>query len=223
MKDTNIIVIQHSDEKYLPVLECVRENNLSYCEKYGFEYKTPIGDFVPKEITEKNRVYWQKLFYLNELLKEDSNLDNWYFLLDGDATFIDFNIDLRIFPYLSPPDRDLIACNVYVNDMSWISWNINAGILFIRNSYFMRNWLSNLLDICRKTNGIHIDQPVLQQMLRDNYMNLADKTSFFPSTAFNSEEGNFIYHACGLTTCHFDDAIQQKVKILSEKIKQVKK
>ena len=223
MNNINITVIQHSDEKYLPVLECVKKNNLEYCEKYGFQYVTPIGDFVPKEITEKNRVYWHKLYFLNNLLKEDSNFDNWYFLLDGDATFIDFNIDLRIFPYLSPPDRDLIACNVYVNDMAWISWNINAGILFIRNSHYMRNWLNNLLDICKKTNGIHIDQPVLQQMLRENYMNLADKTSFFPSTAFNSEEGNFIYHACGPSTCHFENAIEQKVKILTEKIKHVKK
>lgn len=223
MKNTNIIVIQHSDEKYLPVLECVKENNKEYCEKHGFQYLTPVGDFVPQYIFQKNRVYWHKLFYLNELLKKDTNFDNWYFLLDGDAVFTDFNIDLRIFPYLSPPDRDFIACNVYVNDMSWISWNINAGILFIKNSLYMRKWLSQLLSICESTNGIHIDQPILQQMLRENYMGLADKTSFFPSTAFNSQEGNFIYHACGPSTCHFENAIEEKVRILTEKIKEVKK
>jgi hypothetical protein len=223
MKDINITVIQHSDEKYLPVLEAVRENNAEYCARYGFKYDTPIGDCVPKNITEKNRVYWNKFFYLNGVLKQDSNLENWYFLLDGDATFTDHTIDLRLFPYLSPPDRDLIACNVYVNDMSWISWNVNAGILFIKNSFYMKNWLSHILDICTQTNGAHIDQPILQQMLRENYMRLADKTSFFPSTAFNSEEGNFIYHACGPTTCHFENAIEQKVKILGEKVLKVKK
>lgn len=223
MKNINITVIQHSDQKYLPVLDCVKENNLEYCNRHGFKYETPIGDLVPKELSDKNRVYWNKFFYLNEIFKKDQSNENWYFLLDGDATFTDHNIDLRIFPYLSPPDRDLIACNVYVNDMSWISWNINAGILFLKSSEYMKRWLSNILDICKQSNGSHIDQPVIQQMLRQNYMNLADKTSFFPSTAFNSEEGNFIYHACGPTTCHFENAIEQKVKILSEKIKHVKK
>ena len=223
MRDINITVIQHSDEKYLPVLNCVKDNNLEYCQKHNFKYDTPIGDCVPKDVTEKNRVYWNKFFYLKSLLEKDDDYENWYFLLDCDATFTDHNIDLRIFPYLSPPDRDFIACNVYVNDMSWISWNINAGILFIKNSPYMRRWLTQILDICKQTNGAHIDQPVIQQMLRENYMGLADKTSFFPSTAFNSEEGNFIYHACGPTTCHFENAIEQKVKILGEKINNIKK
>lgn len=218
--EINITVIQHSDEKFLPVFNCVKENNESYCKRHGFGFVTPFGDMVPKEIAHKNRVYWNKLFFLQNLLKEESSYDKWFFLLDGDAAFIDHNINLKLFPYLSPPDRDFIACNVYVNDMSWISWNINAGILFIKSSVYMRGWLDDILKICKDSGGAHADQPIIQEMLRNNYLKLADKTSFFPSTAFNSQEGNFVYHACGPSTCHIGNAIEEKVNILSQKIKE---
>jgi hypothetical protein len=84
----------------------------------------------------------------------------------------------------------------------------------------MRIWLDEILKICTETNGQHVDQPIMQQMLKQNHLGLADKTSFFPSTAFNSQEGNFIYHACGPSTCHTENAIEQKVKILSQKVKE---
>ena len=45
-----IKVIQHSDDKFLDVLNITKPRNIEYCKKYNYDYQDYIGDFVPKDI-----------------------------------------------------------------------------------------------------------------------------------------------------------------------------
>ena len=189
-----IKVIQHSDDKFINALNLTKPKNIEYCKKYNLEYQDYIGDFVPTNITNERRVYWNKPYIIKNIIEKE-NYD-WIFYLDADAVFVDFDLDIRKFINFSDEESEFMVC--YVNQQPENRYyNFNFGVFFCKSSDYMKSIMNELIRICEYNNGAIDDQPIFHNLLRVNYKNIAKKTSIFPSLAFN-HHGKFIYHAVGL-------------------------
>jgi len=191
-----IKVIQHTDNRFTELLKITKPKNIEYCKKYNLDYEAYEGDFVPKNITSERRVYWNKPFILKNIIENEKY--DWIFYLDADAVILDHSIDLKYFIKASDKNSEFIVC--YVNQRPQDKyWNFNFGVFFLKSSEYALDILNSSIEACEINNGSVDDQPIFQAMLRENYKKLAEKTSIFPSKAFN-DHGDFIYHALGITS-----------------------
>lgn len=212
------------DENFKSIADIVIPNNKKYFDSHKIQfnvYDKNLDEFVPSKIVGRYKKYWIKIFILKQLLeKADSE---WIFFIDTDAAIIDHSIPLQLFINLSKPTKEFIACETD-GDFDCKYWNINTGVFFIKNSEYTKSIINFFIKVLEQngceSNTFSCEQPLIQEMLRENIFDFSKKASIFPSNSFN-HDGNFIYHPCIHSTLDMDfqSAIIKKEKILSEKLK----
>lgn len=220
MTKYNITAFSTFDENFKAIQEIVEPKNKKYFDLYNIKYLSfceNLEKYSSKEMSEKNKKYWTKIFILKELLNSDKESD-WFFLLDSDAVILEDKIDLNIFPNLAESSKEFLVCETNQAYNSKF-WNVNTGVFFCKNSEYMKGIIHQIVHIAIQ-NDFFVEQPIFQQMLAQNYKGLSDKTAIFPSHAFN-HEGIFIYHACNFSTLEmdFETAIQKKANFLNNLVK----
>jgi hypothetical protein len=216
-----ILAFSHFDKNFEGIKDIVVPHNLEYYKKYNVEFMLFNGGYDELISNDNNgplRNYWTKLFLLYNLLINRKDID-WFFMLDGDAIFCDFNVNLETIIRMTDTQKDFIACCL---DSSAEDnyWNINTGALFFRNTQWMKETIEQILAIGQNMNFMAYEQVVLQNILRKNIMNTRGKIEIFPSRAFNhGDENCFIYHPCGISTSNQDQSVAIKHK--EEELKRV--
>lgn len=211
----NITAFSVFDENFQVMKGFVEERNKQYFHQKNVKYLSfseNLDKYSSEKMSEKNQKYWTKIFILKELLERKSNED-WFFLMDSDVVVVDMDFDLNIFPNLIPNYKEFIVCDTDQH-YSHKYWNVNTGIFFCKNSEYMLEIITDLVNAAIERD-FFVEQPLFQQMLFSNYKRLSDKTAIFPSTSFN-HEGKFFYHACNFSTLDMDfkTAINEKTKFL---------
>lgn len=222
-----ILALSQFDQNFQAIKDIVVPHNLEYYKKYNIEFTLFNGGYDELISSNSNgplRNYWTKLFLLYNLLITKKDVD-WFFVLDGDAIFCDFSIDLRAIIKMTDNNKDFIACCLDSSDENSY-WNINSGALFFRNTRWTKDTMEQILAIGQQMNFAAYEQVVLQNILRKNIMNMRTKTEIFPNRAFNhGDENSFIYHPCGISTSNQDQstAIKHKEQELKRVIEIVRK
>jgi hypothetical protein len=197
-----ILALSHFDKNFQTLKNIVVPHNLEYFSKYKIEFTLFNGgfdDLISDQYAGELRNYWTKLCLAYNCMKTRSDID-WIFVLDGDAIFCDFDIDLRTIIKMSDKHKEFIVCCLDSSSEDSY-WNINAGILLFKNTEFMKHVLSQAIAIAKEYQFNISDQVLLQNILRRNMFNIREKTEIFPNRAFNhGDENAFIYHACGIST-----------------------
>lgn len=222
-----IVALSHFDSNFEKLKDIVVPHNLQYYSKHKIEFVYFNGgfdDLISDSCDGIYRNYWTKLFFLYNCFEAKKHAD-WFFVIDADAIFCDFNIDLRHIITMSDKHKELIACCLDSSSENSY-WNINAGALLVKNTDYMKNVIYQILYIGEKLNFNSYEEVVLQNILRKNMFNIREKTEIFPSRAFNhGDENSFIYHACDLSTSNQDPmfAIKNKEEKLSRVIDIIRK
>jgi hypothetical protein len=209
-----MIVFQHINKDFLPVLNAVKDNNNAYCQKWGVRYLTIDTSYIPEHY-HKNRIYWERFFILQKLMVQK---DDWVFYLDADAAFINHDIDIKQIPLLAPEESKFLACCTPWDKRN-MNWDINTGIFFIKNDVKGKEMIDELAKYCHSTRGSFVDQDYIQNRIRQDPNGYGRLFAVFPHSAFN-HNGNFIYHACEVSTCRdsVEMSVAYKVKALNDKI-----
>ena len=213
-----MIIFQQFDSSFEKIRDIVVPNNKKYCNRYDIEYY----EFISKDEVYVNKYekYWTKIKLVYQLI--NSTDIEWILMLDGDALLLP-DYDINIIPRIISKNKDIGICRIS-DSLEHCFWNINIGAVFFRNTKFVKDILSEMLKIGEEAKYSIYEQPVLQNMLFKNYMNILEKTENFSSTAFNHTGGPFVFHPCGseeTTTNITIDAISNKIKKLQTEIERI--
>lgn len=220
MRKYKITAFSTFDENFRSIQEIVEPNNKKYFDFHNIKYLSfceGLDKYSSIKMSEKNKKYWTKIFILKSLLETDKQSE-WFFMLDSDAVILEDKIDLNIFPNLVESRKEFLVCETnQAYDSKF--WNVNTGVFFCKNTRYMKEIISEIVDIAIQ-NDFFVEQPIFQKMLLQNYKGISDKTAIFPSHAFN-HEGIFIYHACNFSTLEmdFETAIRKKANFLRSILK----
>lgn len=213
-----MIVLQQFDEFFDDIRQITVPHNETYCKKYNINYYCHINN-DNNQIN--NQKYWNKILLAYKTLVDNKG-DEWLLMLDGDAILLQ-EYDINIITRLISDNKDIGICRV-TDKLAECFWNINVGVVFFRNTEFVKDILKDMINYANQKKYEPYEQEVFQGMLKQNYKNILEKTEIFSSTAFNHTGGPFIFHPCGkecTTTNKSIDAIKNKIIKLKQEIERI--
>lgn len=191
----NILVLQIFTEEIKEYTFYSTQINSAYCVDKGYTYK------ILKTFNEEKHSSWKKLDFIREELESNISYD-WIFLLDADAVFRNFDINLEDI-VKNIKDKNIIVCDDIPN-----GGLINCGAFFVKNDeeslIILNEW-----DRYGKEEGYNTFQYWEQDALRhileaktEIGSEFVHKIKILPNKTFNSywqtiPEDNFIAHFMG--------------------------
>lgn len=213
----NIAILTHVDDNFIDIEKIVKSNHLEYSNHNHHEYIRLSTKDIINHFPVNKEIYWLKIIAVLNTLKSRRDID-WIFMVDIDCVFNKKNIPLSTFTSSANKNHDILLCCMESN-MIQNYWNINIGAMFFRNTIHVYNILTSMIDYAKSLNFTIFEQQLFQLYLRNNTLNILQKTGFFPEHAFNHGSNNtFLYHACGSSTSSMDFNEALKIKMESLKI-----
>jgi hypothetical protein len=155
----------HGGDKYKEMGEIAFDNHFAYARRHNYAFGAPkaardILHFIDPFV-------WSKMVLFLFVMREEVHRPDWMLWIDSDAVFTNHELSLDdVLDQVGGHGYDVVVAA----DLP--SWDLNGGIIFVRNTEWSYNFMERLLDVSKDPwKRFHGDKEGMEQAaMRDMYV-----------------------------------------------------